>query len=143
VGNEETHGAVGWDGRGWSTVVIDELIREEAAVEEVLTPGVEAGSLSSQWLHQEKDVEVVLLLDVDGDGRPHGGRRQQLGIGGKWKWEQSEGWDSMVVRGSENGAGFLWWHPRAGIRLAQSDRRQPVAGNGSIERGHWWLLTLW
>jgi hypothetical protein len=45
-----------------------ELLKEEAAAEEVLMPVVVAGGLSSEWVLRVEDVEGVLLLGVNSDG---------------------------------------------------------------------------
>jgi hypothetical protein len=54
-------------GDGRSAVVVDGLVGEEIAPEEVLMLGVAAGSLSSQRVLWLEDVKGVLLLGIDGD----------------------------------------------------------------------------
>jgi hypothetical protein len=40
----------------------------------------------------------------------------------------------ITTQNNDKGMG----HIKRRTRLAQSDQRQPIAGNGDAERGHWW-----
>jgi hypothetical protein len=77
VGDEGARGIVGWTRGGWSTSVDNELVGEEAAIEEMLALGVAADSSSLQHQHWVEDVEVVLLLGIGSDGQPCSGQRRQ------------------------------------------------------------------
>jgi hypothetical protein len=113
VGDGEARIIVEWAVGGRSASVNDELIGEEAAAEELLTPSVAASNSSSQRQHWVEDVEVVLLLGVGSDGWPCGGWQRQT----RCRWKRAATGESSGV--CEEGAK---WRRASSIRGLHGDK---------------------